>query len=201
MSIEKMKQALEALQSIRRYGLDTLSGRTDGPDDRDWQRAGVNEMTKRARIGATALRQAIEQAEKQEPVAWGLAEKVFLVLRKRHPRFAKMDPGCAIEEVIAACVSHEEADAALTAAEEEYHYQFPGYRVEKRDPPKVWEILEMSLNMSHPPAPQREWVGLTDEDRKAAFESMPDMLEGFLYKWGWLHFSKAIEAKLKEKNT
>ena len=49
--------------------------------------------------------------------------------------------------------------------------------------------------------PQRTWVGLTDEDRQAAFESMPDMLEGFLKTWGWLHFSKALEAKLKEKNT
>lgn len=48
--------------------------------------------------------------------------------------------------------------------------------------------------------PQRTWVGLTDGDRQAAFESMPDMLDGFLKKWGWLHFSKAIEAKLKEKN-
>jgi len=47
---------------------------------------------------------------------------------------------------------------------------------------------------------QRTWVGLTDEDRQAAFESMPDMLDGFLKKWGWLHFSKALEAKLKEKN-
>jgi hypothetical protein len=46
---------------------------------------------------------------------------------------------------------------------------------------------------------QQEFVGLTDEDRQAAFESMPDMLEGFLKTWGWLHFSKAIEAKLKEK--
>jgi len=45
------------------------------------------------------------------------------------------------------------------------------------------------------------WVGLTDEDRQAAFESMPDMLDGFLKTWGWLHFSKAIEAKLKERNT
>ena len=48
---------------------------------------------------------------------------------------------------------------------------------------------------------RHEWVGLTDEDRQAAFESLPDMLDGFLHKWGWLHFSKAIEAKLKEKNT
>lgn len=44
------QQLREALSSIQRYGLDTLSGRTDGPDDREWQRAGVNELTKRARI-------------------------------------------------------------------------------------------------------------------------------------------------------
>jgi hypothetical protein len=52
---------------------------------------------------------------------------------------------------------------------------------------------------AHPP--QRTWVGLTDADRQAAFESLPDMLDGFLKTWGWLHFSKALEAKLKEKNT
>lgn len=44
------QQLRDALKSIQRYGLDTLSGRTDGPDDREWQRAGVNELTKRARV-------------------------------------------------------------------------------------------------------------------------------------------------------
>lgn len=44
-------ELLDALQSIRRYGLDTLSGRADGGvDDRQWQREAVNEMTRRARI-------------------------------------------------------------------------------------------------------------------------------------------------------
>lgn len=43
-------ELLEALEGIRQYGADTLSGRTDGPDDRAWQRAAVNEMTRRARI-------------------------------------------------------------------------------------------------------------------------------------------------------
>jgi hypothetical protein len=37
-----------ALDSIRQYGSDTLSGRTDGPDDRKWQRDAVLEMTNRA---------------------------------------------------------------------------------------------------------------------------------------------------------
>lgn len=65
---EALKLALEALEGIQRYGLDTLSGRVDGPDDREWQRAGVNEMTKRARLGITALRKALaEQPAQQEP--------------------------------------------------------------------------------------------------------------------------------------
>ena len=64
-----------------------------------------------------------------------------------------------------------------------------------------WLDWALSVVTVHLPPQQRTWVGLTDEDRQAAFESMPDMLDGFLKKWGWLHFSKAIEAKLKEKNT
>lgn len=53
---------IEALRSIQRYGLDTLSGRADGgDDDRAWQRAAVNEMTKRARIALSAAE--AQQAE------------------------------------------------------------------------------------------------------------------------------------------
>ena len=47
---------------------------------------------------------------------------------------------------------------------------------------------------------QRQWKSLTDDDRQRAFESMPDMLEGFMKKWGWLHFSHAIEEIAKQKN-
>lgn len=47
-SEERRKELREALSSIQRYGLDTLSGRVNGPDDRAWQRGAVNEMTKRA---------------------------------------------------------------------------------------------------------------------------------------------------------
>jgi hypothetical protein len=45
-----------------------------------------------------------------------------------------------------------------------------------------------------------QWNKLTDEDRERAMKSMPDMLEGFLNTWGWLHFAKAIEDICKEKN-
>ena len=49
--------------------------------------------------------------------------------------------------------------------------------------------------------PTAQWVGLTDEERQAVFESLPNALDGFLKLWGWLHFSKAVEAKLREKNS
>jgi hypothetical protein len=44
------------------------------------------------------------------------------------------------------------------------------------------------------------WHALTDADRDAAFHTLPDMLDGFLQKWGWLHFAKAVEAQCAAKN-
>ncbi len=44
--VDRMREGLE---SIRIFSTDTLSGRVDGPDDREWQRAAVNEIAKRAR--------------------------------------------------------------------------------------------------------------------------------------------------------
>ena len=43
--------------------------------------------------------------------------------------------------------------------------------------------------------PQREWVGLTDEDKKAIYEQAD--IEG----WHDQPLLEAVEAKLKEKNT
>jgi hypothetical protein len=43
-----------------------------------------------------------------------------------------------------------------------------------------------------PPAAQRQWVGLTDEEKRQIF-----VREGYQ---GWLDYINAIEAKLKEKN-
>ena len=44
----EVQRLRDALDSIRQYGSDTLSGRTDGPDDHKWQRDAVLEMTRRA---------------------------------------------------------------------------------------------------------------------------------------------------------
>lgn len=45
---------LEALESIRQYGADTLSGRVDAPADLAWYRDSVREMTRRARMALPA---------------------------------------------------------------------------------------------------------------------------------------------------
>lgn len=43
--------------------------------------------------------------------------------------------------------------------------------------------------------PQREWVGLTDDDKQEAFDETQEASGGF-----W-EFAEYLEAKLKEKNT
>ena len=49
--------------------------------------------------------------------------------------------------------------------------------------------------------PQRTWVGLTDEVITKVIDSMPNKMRGFMDGWDLYDFTRAIEAKLKEKNT
>jgi hypothetical protein len=48
---------------------------------------------------------------------------------------------------------------------------------------------------------QRTWQGLTDKQTTQAIKSMPKGIKGWMIDWDLHDFSKAIEAKLKEKNT
>jgi hypothetical protein len=75
MSIEAMKQALEALDNLARYA-DTceLFLKETHPGK-------ANALGKRVKNSIeiiTSLRQAIEQAEKQEPVAWQDTRKTWV---------------------------------------------------------------------------------------------------------------------------
>ena len=56
----------EVLGSIQVYSSDTLSGRTDGPEDREWFREGIAEVYRRASDG---LRAGQGQAAKENPHA------------------------------------------------------------------------------------------------------------------------------------
>jgi hypothetical protein len=59
----------------------------------------------------------------------------------------------------------------------------------------------MTLYTTSPGDEREAWNTLTDEDRDRAFAMMPNMLDGFMKLWGWLHFAKAIEAICREKNS
>jgi hypothetical protein len=124
MSITAMKQALEALETADEVGF--------------W------ELQKTA---ITVLRAAIEQAEKQGPVAWL------------------------------------------------YWDSWGTMKLSQIMPPPVGAFPVYTA----PPAAQRQWVGLTDEEiidvlHPLVMADMPDEATDY-------EIARAIEAKLKEKNT
>jgi len=156
------------------------------------------------REAAEALRQAIEKAEKQEPVAvkhmmdWvyqlkrfsndgrymnipsGLSAGACYELAVEIEQFIKTEPVHAID------ISQERVDE--TAKDHHGACVTCGALIEDQiiQPP-------FTLKFDAKGKPQREWVGLTDGE-------MVDLLkecEGRLWSDGF----RAIEAKLKEKNT
>jgi hypothetical protein len=52
---------------------------------------------------------------------------------------------------------------------------------------------------THPP--HRTWVGLTDKVITKVVDSMPRGINGWMSDWDLYEYARAIEAKLKEKNT
>jgi hypothetical protein len=137
MSIEAMKLALEALE-----GLVDLAHEAGFPCDR-------------AEAAITSLRQAIEQAEKQEPVAW--------MIWLHGP---------------AGLLEHKQL------AELEFERRNKEYPDENRKLVPLYTI----------PQPQREWVGLTDEEIEIVSGDYTES-EGFKHGARW-----ALD-QLKEKNT
>jgi hypothetical protein len=67
-----------------------------------------------------------------------------------------------------------------------------------------WHTEAIAEWNRRPPAAQRQWVGLTDEEIDHT-EWIPKRGSQITYDMGWLDnmkiFARAIEAKLKEKNT
>ena len=141
MSIEAMKLALEVL---------TDKGQLH-PDD----------YKEKKNEAITALRTAIAQAEKQEPVAW---EDVLGAIARgwAHPENARKP----IDVQLAVAIAKEIQDM-YTA----------------------------------PPAAQRTWVGLTDEEIFSVLGNLQRKYNGPPTEDSRVVFALAIEAKLKEKNT
>ena len=135
MSIEVMKQALEALENPFRSA-----------------------ELKKTLNAAAALRQAIEQAEKQEPVAW---------------------------------IEHERSGTGVT------HLHFNRRKPTLRD-----EVLNPVWTPLYTAPPRKEWVGLTDEELSKIYNDLyTQYTRDDVNIADFILIARAIEAKLKEKNT
>jgi hypothetical protein len=145
MSIEVMKQALEALGTCEEYEWTT---------DEDYGMLKTYDE-KKVHAAITALRTAIAEAEKQEPVAW-----------------LGLEPS-----------DMPDGDDPMY----DHDFFLKGM---------AWADAILRKKNTTPPAAQRQWVGLTDEE-----------VNSLRYKRDWtgpwtdMTFARAIEAKLKEKNT
>jgi hypothetical protein len=69
--------------------------------------------------------------------------------------------------------------------------EYNEYRLEPMDD---FDIKTMPVEVEIPLVPKREWVGLTEED-------VNELCCTFMGQFNKVDFIKAIEAKLKEKNT
>ncbi len=149
--IEAMKQALEAFEALQSHGDIAILV----TPEREFNFARISKE----------LRQAIAEAEKQEPVAW----------RETHGKVIK---------ALASIVNVHTPDKLFDLD------AIP------RDPVMVLvQDIKAALDKYKPPQPKRQWVGLTDEeiDDLAEFHGLDFM--------SYAPFTRAIEDKLKEKNT
>jgi hypothetical protein len=182
MSIEAMTQALEALETLN---------------------SGDSYKTHNA---ATALRQAIEQAEKQEPVAWmehmpvegeNVAKSVRMtsskVVAQMMANPIPLYKGLS-EHMVQATNGQVRIDPVTGNAGIGTP---PETSVQEPMHPEIKKMYENYFDkcFRESSAAQRTWVGLTDEEiqemRLKTLDSVATNYETY----------KAIEAKLKEKNT
>jgi hypothetical protein len=220
MSIEVLKQALEALKDV---GVLT---------DREWQAVHKNK--------ANELRQAIAELESQKPVAWmhimdnteGIkangAGIVSITQKRKHPfgkagiDFSKSYPVTSTPLYTHPPQRTEKEPVAWIEGYPKAHYAEEWFIAKLNDGDRVvlqalpeefkhdfttrdgTYFLKESIKswMQFPdteflPPPQRPWVGLTDEEireRWFAAEPTPDGRSASY------NYARAIEAKLKQKN-
>jgi hypothetical protein len=169
MSIEAMKQALEALENVH--------------IEYDFHGNPADEENKMIAPAITALRQAIEQAEKQEPVigtkTWFEDGKV--VTQHLHPSDIYTRP--VVHAVRCTYPQCQATNGCVGVCS-------------KTAPVHASDISQERVDETA--KDRHEWIGLTDEE-------IYDYADKFLYQhgsnYGIKSFGKAVEAKLKEKNS
>ena len=183
MSIEAMKQALDCLQAA--YNLQQIDDLIPphAPVKQaitSLRQAIANEALNRMAENARELGLDYEpvQAEKQEPVAWNLGVP---------PLYSEMKDGetISVEYTTPPAAPVQKPIEHLTAA-----FRALAPHCTMHDIARFREVCRNVLAI--PPTAQREWVGLTDEEVWSACDGVDGSVP---------RYAKAIEAKLKEKNT
>jgi hypothetical protein len=253
MSIEAMKQALEALEAMME-------------EFKSYDLPYGSKAYAKAKDATIGLRQAIAEAKKQEPVAWGFQNTAitgsnrWMMLREEVP--ANDQYGGALWTPLyttpqpqqASSVSSIQSDKTSDAEKRHYCPEWDFLEITKDDPefeaclcfsqkPDAWVadvgeppteeekqepwqwndapiktqwgqdmvVADLEIDKDHTvsvycerdqtknveamfvPQPQREWVGLTHDERGRIWNA-PENFERAM------NFAIAIEAKLKEKN-
>jgi len=147
----------------------------------------------------TAIKQALA-APVQEPVAWMYEDMMGLVgvvVRKKKPIVARPVTPLYTTPPAQPAPVQERLHEAFSKREQD---NWLSEIADALDDPTLTSfgqiatgIRDLKERLSTPPAAQRQWVGLTQQDIDIAFD---DTQEG----GGFDDFSRAIEAKLKEKN-
>jgi hypothetical protein len=191
MSITAMKQALEALE------LEALACR--------YEKEPTPEHIAEA---IAALRQAIAEAEKQEPDAYGYAKRLAVAIWKQHYK-ATAPHWKPFDDLMGVLTQIDNMTSGLTARQEKQEpvawdttdqpfndwwdadYDDSTNPFDKESPAYwAWAGWQAALNT------KREWVGLTDEEiLKVARDHYNP------HQRPEISFARAIEAKLKERNT
>jgi len=167
MTIETMKQALEALTHKK------------------WFRIGLGEPNEpKVEAAIAALRTAIAEAEKQEPVAW-MDEfgNVFPLGAQRGPKYLNEPMKPLYTTPPAAPVQEPRCAVIVEVFGKDWRLDYMSLPVEKH------RLYTQQYVYTTPPAAQRQWVELT-------FAEICECENDYLHL-----FARAIEAKLKEKNT
>ena len=160
--IEDMKQWLEALNETVKFFDGVDLNNSFNPPTAKW----AHNVRADALWSITSLRQAIEQAEKQEPVEYQIK-----ILGERWTHCAKhiYNP------------SNSNTRALYTTPQPQ----------QKRKCDNCGEFGACCQQ------PQREWVGLMDEEIALVCAECA----ASAHNWNDISFARAIEAKLKEKNS
>jgi len=203
MTIEAMKQALEALESLARY--ENPETRVQVRKPKDGGPIVTMYPHKVATDAANTLRTAIEQAEKQEPVAFNAGVPLL---------YPEMKDGETISVEYTTPPAAQPAPVQEPVAYPDSYVvgpcicgSWPGGKCLKcpRIPPqpqREWVDVEcplcgeMAVAHTHPVLNKRKWVGLTDEE-------IGDFASG--YRSGrigsFVELTESIETKIKDKNT